>query len=82
MKLVMKISNLTIILVLLTLIIFSGCAKKEESSSSSSSTTTGYTRQAMPTKTSVSLPSTLTSKASSSSRTAYAPMSDSISPPS
>ena len=78
MKLVMKISNLTIIPVLLTLIIFSGCAKKEESSSSSSSTTTGYTRQTMPAKTSVSLPSTLTSKASSSSRTAYAAMSASL----
>ena len=78
----MKISNLTIILVLLTLIIFSGCAKKEESSSSSSSsssTTTGYTRTTMPAKTSVSLPSTLTSKASSSSsRTAYAAMSTSL----
>ena len=78
MKLVMKISKLTIIPVLLTLIIFSGCAKKEESSSSSSSTTTGYTRQTMPAKTSVSLPSTLTSKASSSSRTAYAAMSTSL----
>ena len=81
MKLVMKISNLTIILVLLTLIIFSGCAEKEDSSSASSassSTTTGYTRQAMPAKTSVSLPSTLTSKASSSSRTAYAAMSTSL----
>jgi len=81
MKLVMKISNLTIIPILLTLIIFSGCAKKEDSSSSSSSsssTTTGYTRQTMPAKTSVSLPSTLTSKASSSSRTAYAAMSTSL----
>jgi len=78
MKLVMKISKLTIIPVLLTLIIFSGCAKKEESSSSSSSTTTGYTRTTMPAKTSVSLPSTLTSKASSSSRTAYAAMSASL----
>ena len=78
----MKISNLTIILVLLTLIIFSGCAEKEDSSSASSassSTTTGYTRQTMPAKTSVSLPSTLTSKASSSSsRTAYAAMSTSL----
>ena len=79
-ELVMKISSLTIIPLLLTLIIISGCAKKDSSSASSasSSTTTGYTRQAMPTKTSVSLPSTLTSKASSSSRTAYAAMSTSL----
>ena len=88
MKLVMKISKLTIIPVLLTLIIFSGCAKKSDSSSStstassSSSTTGGYTRETMPANTAVKLPSSLTSQASSSSRTAYAPMSDSISPPS
>ena len=76
----MKISSLTIIPLLLTLIIISGCAKKDSSSASSasSSTTTGYTRQTMPAKTSVSLPSTLTSKASSSSRTAYASMSTSL----
>ncbi len=79
-ELVMKISSLTIIPLLLTLIIISGCAKKDSSSASSasSSTTTGYTRQTMPAKTSVSLPSTLTSKASSGSRTAYASMSDSL----
>ena len=77
----MKNSKLTLMPVLLTLIFFSGCAKKEDSSSASSassSTTTGYTRQNMPAKTSVSLPSTLTSKASSSSRTAYASMSTSL----
>ena len=77
----MKISKISVIAVLLTLIIFSGCGKKEESASSpssSSSTTTGYTRQTMPAKTSVSLPSTLTSKASSASRTAYASMSTSL----
>ena len=59
----MKISKLTLIPVLLTLIFYSACAKKEDSSSTSSassSTTTGYTRQALPDKTSVSLPSTLT----------------------
>ena len=79
-ELVMKISSLTIIPLLLTLIIISGCAKKDSSSASSasSSTTTGYTRQTMPAKTSVSLPSTLTSKASSGSRTAYAAMSSSL----
>ena len=77
----MRTPKLTIIPVLLTLIIFSGCAKKEDSSSSASSassTTSGYTRQTIPNKTSVSLPSTLTSKASSSSRTAYAAMSSSL----
>ena len=79
----MKNSKLTLMPVLLTLIFFSGCAKEDSSSASSassasSSTTTGYTRQNMPAKTSVSLPSTLTSKASSSSRTAYASMSTSL----
>ena len=78
----MKTSKHSVVLVLLTLMIFSGCAKKDSTSSSASSTTEGYTRETMPANTAVKLPSSLTTKASSSSRTAYAPMSDSISPPS
>ena len=81
----MEITKFSVIAVLLTLttIIFSGCGKKEESASSPSSSSslgsTGYTRQIMPAKTTVNLPSTLTSKASSSSsRTAYASMTASL----
>ena len=74
MELVVKTSKLSVITVLLTLILFSGCAKKsgDGSSSSSSSTFDGYKRETMPSATTVSLPSTLTGKASESSRTAYA----------
>ena len=81
----MKTSILSVILVLLTLIIFSGCAKKSDSSSdstsstsSTSSSTEGYKRESMPANTTVSLPSTLTGKASASSRTAYASLDNSM----
>ena len=82
----MKNSIILVTIILFTLIIFNSCAKKDEgssgssgssSSSSSSTSTEGYTRENLPANTTVSLPSTLTGTASSS-RTAYAPLSNSL----
>ncbi len=82
----MKNSIILVTIILFTLIIFNSCAKKDEgssgssgssSSSSSSTSTEGYTRENIPAKTTVSLPSTLTATASSS-RTAYATLSNSL----
>ena len=54
------------------------CAKKSsDDSSSSSSTTEAYEREALPSETTVTLPTTLTG-GSTSSRTAYAPLNDSF----
>ena len=82
----MKNSIILVTIILFTLIIFNSCAKKDEgssgssgssSSSSSSTSTEGYTRENIPAKTTVSLPSTLTATASAS-RTAYASLSSSM----
>lgn len=79
----MKNSIILVTIILFTLIIFNSCAKKDSSSSgstsssSSSTSTEGYTRENLPANTTVSLPSTLTGTASSS-RTAYAPLSNSL----
>ena len=83
MEIVKKNSIILVTIILFTLIIFNSCAKKDESSSgstsssSSSTSTEGYTRENLPANTTVSLPSTLTGTASSS-RTAYAPLSNSL----
>ena len=77
----MKTSKLPVILISFFCFIIISCSSSSDSSSgTTSSTTEGYTRETMPANTAVQLPSSLTSQASSSSRTAYAPMSDSISP--
>ena len=82
----MKNSIILVTIILFTLIIFSSCKKDSGSSSSSgssgssgssSSSVSGYKRENIPADTTVSLPSTLTGSASSS-RTAYASLSDSM----
>jgi hypothetical protein len=72
--------NFYIILILFFSFAIFSCGKKSDTSSSTSSTsssTEGYTRGSMPSETTVSLPGTLTTKASSS-RTAYASLSNSL----
>ena len=76
----MKNSIISLTIILFTLIILNSCKKDSGSSGSSGSTsssTEGYTRENVPANTTVSLPSTLTSKASSS-RTAYASLDNSL----
>ena len=76
----MKNSIVSLTIVIFTLIILNSCKKDSGSSgstSSSSSSTEGYTRETIPANTTVSLPGTLTGK-TSSSRTAYASLSNSL----
>jgi len=79
----MKNSIISLTIILFSLIILNSCKKDSGSSGysgssgSTSSSTEGYTRENVPANTTVSLPSTLTSKASSS-RTAYASLDNSL----
>ena len=80
----MKHIHILIIFISLFSLTISSCAKKSSDDSSSSSTTSsssstteGYTRESLPSDTTVSLPSTLTRKASAS-RTAYASLDNSF----
>ena len=79
----MKNSIVSLTIVIFTLIILNSCKKDSGSSgssgsaSSSSSSTEGYTRETIHANKTVSLPGTLTGK-TSSSRTAYASLSNSL----